>query len=449
MGLRVGSWDRERVGVDGTMGLSFSSPAMKSPDQPHLAEVRRVVVSKRRGTRLGNPDHEFDCVHPGAAVRVPLFCSGPESDRAGHPVAIMPVNRIRGFYEETRGAGRLLVIDPGVLGDAVHLVPALRDLRRNYPGVELHTVSSPAGREVLEMAGCVDRQWILEQAPERRRFIDQARVALDLRRQCFDVSINLSGADRPLILAGVVGARRRLGWRQARWHTWSTWCVDAWAESIDPLLPVFEQRRRVLAAAGLSLGPADLALVPPPECMAAAGEWVPQRSLHVSVSASHSLKEWPMDRWIGFIHRFLAAHPDWNVVATGSPGGREQERLDQLRNRVGDRRLLFPNRPLGIQGLAAVLKRCRLHVGADSGALHLAASVGTPTVSLFRDYHDASSWMPQGPRHRSLSVPCACQVEGGQSCQATGIPRCLTDLGDGDVLVACQEILERVRPGSA
>lgn len=280
----------------------------------------------------------------------------------------MAVNRLQGFFGETRRARRVLVIDPGFLGDAVHLVPALRDLRRNYPDAELHAVSSPVAKEVLEMAGCVDRQWILEQAPGRRRLMDQARVGLSLRRLRFDVSFNLSGGDRNLILARIVGARRRLGWRQARWHRWSPWCVDAWAESIDPLIPVFEQRRRVLASAGLSLGPLDLTLAPSRESMAAAMAWVPEQSIHVSVSASHSLKEWPLERWVRFIRGFLSVRPDWHVVATGSPGGREQARLGELRDWVADRRLLSADRPLGVQGLAAVLKRCRLHVGADSGS---------------------------------------------------------------------------------
>lgn len=354
----------------------------------------------------------------------------------------MAVNRLQGFFGETRRARRVLVIDPGFLGDAVHLVPALRDLRRNYPDAELHAVSSPVAKEVLEMAGCVDRQWILEQAPGRRRLMDQARVGLSLRRLRFDVSFNLSGGDRNLILARIVGARRRLGWRQARWHRWSPWCVDAWAESIDPLIPVFEQRRRVLASAGLSLGPLDLTLAPSRESMAAAMAWVPEQSIHVSVSASHSLKEWPLERWVGFIRGFLSVRPDWHVVATGSPGGREQARLGELRDWVADRRLLSADRPLGVQGLAAVLKRCRLHVGADSGALHLAQSVGTHTVSLFRAYSDASSWMPQGPGHRVVSVPCPCQTGIAVDCATTGIPRCLIDLDFRRVFEACQELLE-------
>lgn len=361
----------------------------------------------------------------------------------------MPVNRIKGFFEETRSARKLLVIDPGFLGDAVHLVPALRDLRRCYPKAELHVVSSPAGQPVLEMAGCVDRHWVLEQVPERRRLIDQARVALALRRLRFDVSINLTGADRPIVLAGLVGARRRLGWRQSRWHGWSSWCVDAWAEAIDPLIPVFEQRRRVLAAAGMSLGPADLTLAPPRDAVVAASGWIPDQAIHVSVNASHSLKEWPLDRWIEFVQRFLSSHPGWHVVATGSPGGREQLRLEQLRERVGDPRLLLPGRPLGIQALAAVLKRTRLHVGADSGGLHLAVGVGTPTVSLFRSYHDASSWMPCGPLHRVLSAPCPCQSTPDPSCQVTGRPRCLSDLDVGNVLVACQEVLDASSLGSS
>ena len=394
-----------------------------------------------------HPDHEIERVPKPRIPVPPGSLTHVDPPPTGTTTAVMPVNRIQRFFEETRAAKRLLVIDPGVLGDAVHLVPALRDLRRNYPEAELHTVSSPSGREVVDMAGCVDRQWILEQVPERRRFVDQARVVLALRRLGFDVSINLSGADRTVILAGLVGARRRLGWRQARWHGWSSWCLDAWAESIDPCIPVFEQRRQVLAAAGLPLGPVDLALTPPPEAMAAACDWIPEQAVHVSVSASHSLKEWPLDRWIGFVEAFLVAHPGWHVVATGSPVGREQARLDQLRDRVGNRRLIFPSRRLGIQELAAVLKRTRLHVGADSGALHLAASVGTPTVSLFRSYHDASSWMPRGPRHRTLAVSCPCEAGGSQACQATGISQCLRDLDVARVLVACREVLDEARPG--
>ena len=93
--------------------------------------------------------------------------------------------------------------------------------------------------------------------------------------------------------------------------------------------------------------------------------------------------------------------------------------------------------------LAAVLKECRLHVGADSGVLHLAVAVGLPTVSLFRDYHDSKAWMPAGSAHRVLSVPCACVNQPNPPCDRTGRARCLAELSPASVAQAVQAQLSR------
>src|SRR5690348_4412335 len=115
------------------------------------------------------------------------------------------------FFAATRDARRVLVLDPGMLGDTVHLIPALWELRRNYSKAELHVVCSPVGAELHELAGCAHRLWPLPQAREKRRASEQLRVLLMLRRLRFDVSINLSDNDRNVIYAGLIGARHRLG----------------------------------------------------------------------------------------------------------------------------------------------------------------------------------------------------------------------------------------------
>lgn len=71
------------------------------------------------------------------------------------------------------------------------------------------------------MTGYLDRQWVLEQARERRRLVAQLRVLLALRRLRFDVSINFGDQDRNVIHAGIVRARHRLGCGPKRWHFWS------------------------------------------------------------------------------------------------------------------------------------------------------------------------------------------------------------------------------------
>src|SRR5690349_17784465 len=63
------------------------------------------------------------------------------------------------FYSRTSGARKIIVVDLGFLGDSVQLVPALWELKRNYPHAKLHTLSATVGAELLRLVPCVDRAW--------------------------------------------------------------------------------------------------------------------------------------------------------------------------------------------------------------------------------------------------------------------------------------------------
>ena len=54
--------------------------------------------------------------------------------------------------------------------------------------------------------------------------------------------------------------------------------------------------------------------------------------------------------------------------------------------------------------LAAVIQHCRLYIGNDSGIGHLAAALGTPTLSIFT-VTDPRIWAPRGPRVKALVRP--------------------------------------------
>jgi transposase len=60
------------------------------------------------------------------------------------------------FYKHTKSARKIMVVDLGFLGDSVHLVPALWEIKRHYPEAQLHTLSATVGAELLGLARCVD-----------------------------------------------------------------------------------------------------------------------------------------------------------------------------------------------------------------------------------------------------------------------------------------------------
>lgn len=355
-------------------------------------------------------------------------------------------SRLANLYNDTRHARKIIVVDLGFLGDSLHLVPALWEIKRHYPQAELHVVAAPVGAEVLRLVGCVDRIWPVELDPRRRTLRQQWDTVRALRRERFDLAFNFSGADRTLFWTALTGARHRVAHAAGRKHFWNSWLIPNWVPRQPTGMPVFEQRRQILAACGLLLASPRWDLSLPEAARRKADSLVPDGAIHLSVCASSPLKEWPLDNWIAFAQRLLAINPQLQIVATGSGQPREQERLRSLAAGVSSG-CLKTLVGLSIAELAAVLQRCRLHVGADSGVLHLAVAVGRPTISLFRDYHDASAWMPAGAAHRVFCAPCVCVNRREPPCAAANRAECLAKFQVESVATAVGEQFQLSAPG--
>jgi ADP-heptose:LPS heptosyltransferase len=169
---------------------------------------------------------------------------------------------------------------------------------------------------------------------------------------------------------------------------------------------------------------------------AAASDWAqsktPAGSIHLSINASAAEKEWPLENWVELTKRLLAAQPSIDLVATGSSKPREVAKLRALASAVADARLRCVEGS-DIAQLAAILQRCRLHIGADSGVLHLAVALGVPTLSVFREYAGLKEWAPAGEPHEYIAVHCRCISEKRDDCQRAGKSSCLAGISPQQV----------------
>jgi heptosyltransferase-3 len=349
---------------------------------------------------------------------------------------------LESFFAATRGARQIVVLEPGVLGDTIHLLPALWTLRENYPNAQLHAVCSPVGEKILRLAGCCDRLWPLEQAHGKRTLSSQLRVLRALRSLRMDVSVNFNDNDRNVIHAAVVGARNRVGQNRGNWHFWTRWCIPNlyFPPPENRQLPMYEQQRSLLAACGMKINPAKFGLTLPPETHAWATANVPAGAIHFAVNSSTHLREWPLPNWIELGKRLLRENPALQIVATGSPQPRDTQRHEQLIAGVNNPRLkVLQASPAE---LAALFTRCSLHIGGDSGALHLALAMGTPMLALYREYPTMAEWAPSGPRTRVLAVPCSCIMEKKATCDNAATARCMEHLSVETVLAAVNDLLK-------
>jgi ADP-heptose:LPS heptosyltransferase len=271
-------------------------------------------------------------------------------------------------------------------------------------------------------------------------------LILALRRERFDLAINFSGADRTVFLTALTGAKWRVAHAGGRQHFWGTWLIPNWVSRCSAELPVYEQRRQVLAACGMDLIKPRWDLCVPENASRQAEGLAPAGAIHFSINASTPLKEWPLPHWIELAKRLLEADTTARVVASASSKTREQERLRALAEGVSDKRLIPLPAGLEIALLAGVLQRCRLHVGADSGVLHLAMAVGVPTIALFRDYAGTQEWLPRGPSHRHLLARCSCANTKNPPCAGKGVAECLLQISPEQVKRLTEELLLPARP---
>ena len=104
-----------------------------------------------------------------------------------------------------------MVLDLGFLGDTVHLLPALWMVRQAYPQAELHVAVAAHITSFMGCAPWVDRVWGYMRYPRHATLRENFQMIAGLRREKFDVLINLNGSDRSSWLTFLSGARERLG----------------------------------------------------------------------------------------------------------------------------------------------------------------------------------------------------------------------------------------------
>src|SRR5437773_9746219 len=114
------------------------------------------------------------------------------------------------LYSRTRDARKVIVVALGFLGDSLHLIPALWEIKRNYPQAELHVAATPLGCEVFQLVPCVERSWPVERNSRQSNCRRDWQIVRAMRRERSDLAINLSSADRPVIWTALTGARQRV-----------------------------------------------------------------------------------------------------------------------------------------------------------------------------------------------------------------------------------------------
>jgi ADP-heptose:LPS heptosyltransferase len=309
------------------------------------------------------------------------------------------------FLERTRGAKKVMVLDLGFLGDTVHLLPALWMIRQAYPQAELHVAVGAHVTSFMECVPWVKEVWGYSRFPKHASLGENWNFVARLRRERFDVLINLKGSDRSSWLTFFSGARERLGRRPNDGGPlfWRKMFTDFVQHPSSPD-PMYLQKCRCLEKAGFPLTQPEFHVEVNPDHLKAAQLTSADAGtyFHLSPFTTDDRKELPPKQLIEFVNALQTRWPEKKLIISSADTEREHGKMDSLLRGLQHQPWRVFAGKLSLMQLVAVIQKSAVHFCGDTGTLHLALMVGVPTVSWFRPNPGSEVWIPIGDRHRTL-----------------------------------------------
>lgn len=315
-------------------------------------------------------------------------------------------------------APRILLVRLSAVGDVVNTLPAITALRAAFPRAHLTFAVEDKAQDVVVGHPDLDAVIVFPRKRWRSalRRVSGALPALrevrayagELRRARFDVVLDFQGNLKSGLHVYCTHAARRIGFARGHEKELNRFFTR------EHVTPRAERQSRVdknldlLTALGVERTPVRFRLPHSSESETRVANFL--RSIgcgreafvlvHPGTSAFGHTKRWPLER---FAELARAIEREWSLPTVVAWGPGERAMAESIVGQCSARLALETK---SLLDLAELLRAAKLYVGADSGPLHLAAAVGTPSVALFGP-KDPAIYAPYNPRSAVVHHPDA------------------------------------------
>lgn len=291
---------------------------------------------------------------------------------------------IVGATATSRPTLRILLVKTTSLGDVVHNLPVVSDLRRQFPDVHIDWLVEESFAAIPRLHSGVNtviplalRRW-RKQLLRSKTWQQLAALKQQLQAVRYDLVIDTQGLIKSAFFTRWANGTKHGYARNSIREPLAALAYDQ-HHPVSKALHAVERNRQLVAAAcgyavpglldyGISVAPLNAA-------------WLPESRPYVVLltATSRDDKLWPEQDWIA-LGKQLNAHG----LACLLPGGSaiERERAARIATALGDRYAIAPP-SLDIATLAQLMAGARIVIGVDTGLTHLGAAVGRPTVAIF------------------------------------------------------------------
>lgn len=293
----------------------------------------------------------------------------------------------------------ILIIRPGAIGDVIVTLPTIGAIRKHFHNARIEIMGYTSFLEITNGRFYADKVSRFDQADVAALFVKNYEMPVHLTRRfnVFDIVISFVSDKEQIFTENLknAGARHVINYNPFPCDKERIHIVDHFLKLLDLLnIPRLNNFPKIfLCDEEIRFGDKYIK-----------DNIANLKKMLVAIHPGSGSRQkcWPVERFAELITR-LNDEMDAQIFIVSGPA--DSEIVESLKTLVKRRIIVADQFPL--PKLAAVIKRCNLFIGNDSGIMHLTAAVGTPTIGIF-GATDPEVWAPRGEHVKILFNKVRC-----------------------------------------
>ncbi len=356
---------------------------------------------------------------------------------------------------------KILIRTPNWVGDTILITPALDNIKKHYQNAYICALAPPWVSPLLAEHPAIDDIIRYDPKGEHKKWTKRLSFARKLGKLGFDMAILFPNSFHAALIVFLAHINKRIGYNTdgrgflltqpatLAKDSKSKHLVEYYLDIIRSLDIKISDKKLSLTLDTASYDFAEDFLAsripltqPSPPRGEGLGEGV-KNLIAIHPGAVKAQKRWHAQRFAE-VGKALIKKYDADLILLGSPG--ELDLLEQIKSQTASSKVIIAKGTTLTQA-AALINKCRLFIGNDSGLMHIAAAQDIPIAAIFgpgtpettAPYMDSSLY-----RAVLKDVPCRpCRQKFFTECSASdaGKPPCLEGVSVEQVLAAVDELL--------
>lgn len=260
----------------------------------------------------------------------------------------------------TKKIKKILIFRFGAIGDVVHSTALYRSLKKNNPDLSIHYLTTQIPALLINNDPDLDKVW----TAEKKSYKYLNKIAKNLRKENFDLCINLQPSIRTRIFSFLINSKINITYKKNfKFHA-----VENFWKTAKPLFPdiILDKELKLYISEEIQEKMPDL---------------IKDENIigfNMGVSGTRQGRRWSLEYWRQLAYELVNKH-NFKIILTGSKEDIEfSENLLDISPDIES----FCGK-LNIAENAALISKCKLIVSGDTGPLHIATAVGTPSIGLY------------------------------------------------------------------